>query len=358
MKLDFSLSRTCSTRMYSRSSRTGGEGKRMTITELARRLKLSTCTVSKIMNRSFTGFTYAPATIRRVEAAALKLGYVPNAHAQSLRTKRSMTVGVVVPSGLPYFTGALVESLEGSLRSLGFETVISHSTADHAKETHLIRNILGRGIDGLLWIPYSNLSPEKLEIPVGFPLVLLDRPGFGTRFPTVMTDNRGACRELASRIATAGQKSVVVLSSDCGDKSIFEREQGVSDVYGSRMKCVNAPNEQDAAFHKTAKILDKIAGKTLICLTQCLALGALQAIRDRNFRVGVHLGFASFDDLPLCDIWQPSICRIEQNIEGLGSEAVKLLVAKIQDPTVKQSLEIRIPARLIWNDSVLPFPAV
>ncbi|MEI6338823.1 MAG: LacI family DNA-binding transcriptional regulator [Verrucomicrobiota bacterium] len=328
----------------------------MTITELARRLNLSTCTVSKIMNRSFTGVTYASATIRRVEAAALKLGYVPNAHAQSLRTKRSMTIGVVVPSGIPYFTGALVESLEGSLRSIGFETIISHSTADCAKETHLIRNILGRGVDGLLWIPYSNLSPEELMIPISFPLVLLDRPGFGTKFPTVMTDNRGACRELASRIATAGQKSVMVLSSDCGDKSISEREQGVADVYRSEMKCVNAPNEQGAAYHKVSKILDKMAGKTLICLTQCLALGALQAIRDRDFRIGGHLGFASFDDLPLCDIWQPSICRIEQNIEGLGGEAVRLLVAKIQDPTVKQPLEIRMPARLIWDDSVLPSP--
>ena len=84
--------------MHTRSSRAGREGRWMTITELARRLNLSTCTVSKIMNRSFTGVTYASATIRRVEAAALKLGYVPNAHAQSLRTKRSMTIDVVVPA--------------------------------------------------------------------------------------------------------------------------------------------------------------------------------------------------------------------------------------------------------------------
>jgi len=132
--------------MHTRSSRAGREGRWMTITELARRLNLSTCTVSKIMNRSFTGVTYASATIRRVEAAALKLGYVPNAHAQSLRTKRNMTIGVVVPSGIPYFTGALVESLEGSLRSIRFATIISHSTADRARETHLIRNIFRRAI--------------------------------------------------------------------------------------------------------------------------------------------------------------------------------------------------------------------
>lgn len=330
----------------------------MTISQLSARLNLSICTISKILNRSFEGVTYAEGTIRRVEAAAIKFGYSPNVHARSLRTKRSMTIGMVVPAGIPYFTGSLVESIEGALRPLGFETFISHSTSDTVKEAHLINNIIGRGVDGLMLIPYSTgLSASELQIPAKFPLILLDRPGFNGRFPAVMTDNRGACRELAARIVDAGQKSVTVLSSDCGDLSISERAQGVSDVYGSRMKSVNAPNERGAACLVVSKLLNKMAGQTLICLTESLALGALRAIRDRGLEIGRDIGFACFDDLPLCDIWQPSICRIEQDIEGLGREAVRLLVEKIQSPATKQSLEIRIPARLIWGDSVLPSKA-
>lgn len=328
---------------------------RVTVSSLAKELQLSICTVSKILNRSFDGFTYAPETVRRVEAAAKRLGYVPNAYARSLRTKKSMTIGLVVPSGIPYFSGTLVESIERELRPLGYETIIGHSTDDVMLEKKLIKTMIGKGADALLWIPHgSKLRPQKLGIDADFPLVLLDRPGCSDSHPTVITDNETASRELASRIRKEGHERMVMLTSKDGDTSIAEREAGIRGVFPKGLTELKALNEIADAKKIINGISHKLKGSVLVCLTQNLALGALASLMENDLVLGADVGFASFDDLPLCEIWHPSLTRIQQNLDLLAKESVRLALEKVQQPACKQPLEVRIPANLIWGDSILP----
>jgi len=328
---------------------------KVTITSLAEELGLSTCTISKVLNKSFAGFSYAPATVRRVEALAKKRGYIPNLHARSLRTKRSMTIGLVVPSGIPFFTGILVEGIVRLLRSNGYETLVGHSTGDSDNEEHLVNNILERGVDGLLWIPFSDkLRPKDFGIGKEFPLVILDRPGCSKRFPTVITDNLTASHELAVELASMGVKEVALLTSDCGDRSISERETGVAQVFKTRVSRHVSPNEIEAAKQVAADLLPQLGERSLLCLTQLLAMGALQAMRDLALRPGLEIGFACFDNLPFCEVWHPTLCRVEQDIEVIVHESVRLLLEKIRDPQVRQPQEIRIAGRLIRGTSALP----
>lgn len=330
-----------------------GFKEKATVSSLARDLGLSTCTVSKILNRSFEGFTYAAETIRRVEKAAEKNNYIPNTHARSLRSKRSMTVAVAVPGGIPYFSGALVESIERELRPLGYETLVGHSTCEIPQETKLIQTLMGKGIDGLLWIPHGKkLRPTDLAIADTFPLVLLDRPGCSHRFPTVITDNEAASLDLARHIRDAGHGSVVMLTAPGDDDSIREREAGIRKIFGRKVTQINSANEMEDARKAIAAVATEIGESVLVCLSQNLALGALMALMERGVVPGVDVGFASFDDLPMCEIWQPSITRIQQNLELLAKEATRLLTDKMQDPACQQPLEVRVPAKLIWGRSV------
>ena len=331
---------------------------RVTVTSLARDLGLSTCTVSKILNRSFEGYSYAAETILRVESAAKEQNYIPNAQARSLRTKRSMTIGLVVPTGIPYFSGALVEHIERELRPCGYETIIGHSTGVAAHESKLIKTMLGKGIDGLLWIPHGKtLRPKDFSIADTFPLVLLDRPGCSHRLPTVVTDNEIASLELATRIRDAGHQAVVMLTANSDeDESISEREAGIRKIFGEAVTLIRSGNEMQEARRAITAVATEIRGSVLVCLTQNLAMGALKACLDLGIVPGVDVGFASFDDLPMCEIWQPSITRIQQNIELLAKESVRLLMQKMQTPGSQQPLEVRIPATLVWGSSVAQRP--
>jgi len=327
--------------------------KKATVSSLARELGLSTCTISKILNRSFDGFTYAPETIRRVEKAAKQNNYIPNTHARSLRSKRSMTVAVAVPAGIPYFSGALVENIQRELRPLGYETLVGHSTDEVSQESKLIQTLMGKGIDGLLWIPHGkHLRPKDLGIADTFPLVLLDRPGCSPRFPTVITDNEAASLDLARHIRDAGHGSVVMLTAPGDDDSIREREAGIRKIFGRKVTQINSANDLEDARKAVAAVATEIGEAVLVCLSQNLALGALTALMERGVIPGVDVGFASFDDLPMCEIWQPSITRIQQNLELLAKEATRLLMEKMRDPECQQPLEVRIPAKLTWGSSV------
>ena len=326
---------------------------KVTVSSLARELGLSTCTVSKILNRSFDGFTYAPETIRKVENAAKKQGYIPNFHARSLRTKRSMIIGLVVPSGIPYFSGTLVENIERELRPFGYETIVGHSISDHTAESRLVKAMISKGIDGLFWIPNGKkLRPDSFQLDASFPLVLLDRPGCSSKFPTVITDNTAASEELAKRIKLSGHSTITMLTSEKNDDSILERESGIRRVFGANIHKITWVNEIEAARQSIQPMLTNLEGTALVCLSQNLSLGALSALVEAQYNLGPDISFASFDDLPLCDIWNPKITRIQQNLDLLAAEAVRLLMEKIQLPNRQQPLEVRIPARLIWGTSV------
>jgi len=328
---------------------------KVTITEIARELNLSTCTISKILNRSFDKVSYAKATILRVEETAKRMGYSPNIHARSLRTNRSMTIGVVMPAGAPYFFGSLVERLEASLRPKGYETIMGHSIAGGEAEKRLVRSLLDRGVDGLIWVPNGkSLNSDDFGLTNSFPLVQLDRPGGSRQFPAVLTDNRAASEALARCIADQGHRDILVLSAVDEDDSLLEREEGVQEVFGNEIERLYAPGNIEASCDAVARSLNLIRNRVLVSLSQPLALGALLAMQRHGLSIGKDVGFASFDNLPLCEIWQPSICRIEQDIDRLCSETVRLLFNKIEGRSTSKVKEIRVPARLIWGTSVPP----
>ena len=332
--------------------------KTVTVTSLARHLGLSVCTVLKILNRSFKGVSYSPATIRRVDAAARSQGYTPNVHARSLRTRRSMTVGLVLPSGIPHFSGALGESLESHLRSGGYDTIVGHSSDNAEQERRLISAMMARFVDGLLWLPHgSRLRPRDLGFRDNFALVLLDRPGLSDRFPTVLTDNEQASRRLAERVRSVGHRRVVMLSAPSDDGSLLEREAGVRAVFGSAARRVQTLNTVPAASASVEKYLpDLRGGAALLCLTQNLALGAVEALLRHRLRLGTEISFASFDSPPFCEIWHPGMTRIEQDLDLMASQAVRLVLQKIAEPHARQPLSVRIPGRLVWGDTVADRP--
>ncbi len=194
-----------------------------------------------------------------------------------------MTVAVAVPGGIPYFSGALVENIERKLRPLGYETLVGHSTCEISQETKLIRTLMGKGIDGLLWIPHGKkLRPKDLAIADTFPLVLLDRPGCSHRFLTVITDNEAASLDLARHIRDAGHGSVDMLTAPGYDDSIREREAGIRKIFERRVTQINSANDMEDARKAIAAVATEIGESVLVCLSQNLALGALMALMERG----------------------------------------------------------------------------
>lgn len=331
--------------------------KKTSITSLARRLNLSTCTVSKILTRSFKGCTYAPETIRRVESLARQLGYRPNLHARSLRTQKSRLIGLILPTAQLHFFGALTESIEMALRDAGYQILVTHSRENPAMETEMVRFLLDRGVDGLLWAPVARqVRLGSLGISDIFPLVLLDSPGCSSKIPLVATDNRNAARDLAFRLKQLGHQTVAVLSTTEADRSIWERLQGIQEVFPSHLHVLNTKNEIASARHAVQALAKGPRAVTaLVSLSQTLSLGAISGLRDLGWNIPTRISFAGFDDFPLASHWTPPLTVIRQDIEALARKATELLLARIQKPSRSSTVE-RIPPILEWRQSVAAIP--
>lgn len=327
--------------------------KRVTMDDVARRLNLSTCTVSKILTRSFEGCTYTPKTIRRVESMARRLGYRPNLHARSLRTQKSRLIGLLLPTAQIQFFGALTESIEMAMRSAGYQIMVTHSRENPAAETQQARLLLDRGIDGLLWVPVARqVRLGSLGVSDTFPLVLLDSPGCSSQIPLVATDNHNAARELAVRLKQFGHRTVAVLSATGADRSIEERLQGIRAVFLSHLHVLNAKNEI-AAARKAVQALAKgpRTVTALVTLSQPLSLGAISGLRDLGWEIPHRISFAGFDDFPLASHWTPPLTVIRQDIETIARKATNRLLSRIQEPSCSSVVE-RVPSILEWRQSV------
>lgn len=326
---------------------------RVTILELSRILGLSTCTVSRVLNRSFVGFTYAEETIKRVEKCAAKMGYVPNAQAKGLRMNKSMLVGLVLPSAEVGVFGALTHRLEVDLRKQGYQLLITHTRNEASVEKELIRTMLARGIDGLLWIPSRMVvRPAAMGLRLPFPVVIVDRPHCSTKIPFVATDNRAASRLLAERISACGHRQLAAVNAPHGDRSMQERLQGLADVYGGNLHVTDIPNDAAEAKRAVLALLEQPGPPSVIvALSESLAMGALSALREKNLDLPADISFASFDAFPLSDYWHPPITLIRQDLDRVASESVRLLLKYIANPGLPVE-NLRIPAALEWRESV------
>ena len=325
----------------------------VTILDLSKALGLSTCTVSRVLNRSFAGFTYSKETIKRVEEYAAKMGYVPNAQAKGLRMNKTMLVGLVMPSAEVGVFGALTHRLEVALRKRGYQLLIAHSRYEAAVEKELIRTILARGIDGLLWIPSRMLiRPEAMGLSLPFPVVIVDRPRCSTKIPFVATDNRAASRILAQRMLACGHRKITVINASRNDRSMQERVEGIADVYNSNIQVVDVPNDAAEARSAVIHLLEQPRHPTgIVALSETLTIGALSALREKNLAIPEEISFASFDSFPLSDYWHPPVTLIRQDLDKVASESVNLLLKYIANPGLPVE-NLRIPAALEWRESV------
>ncbi len=331
--------------------------KKVTITDLAAKLNLSTCTVSKILNRSFDGFTYSKTTIKRVDAAASKMGYIPNAQARSLRTRKTFLIGFLLPSAQINVFGCLTDHLEVELRKRGYEVLIAHSQNNPVIEEELLRVFHSRGIDGLIWIPTRmKVTTHGGGAGLPFPTVILDRPDCTKHLPFVATANFEACRELAERIRDCGHRHIGVIQASADDRSMLERQRGLEAGMRIRLSVVDIANDTAAA---KGAVIDMMRGKdrpsAVIALSELLAIGSLAGLRELDLQVGREVSFAAFDDFPLAAHWSPRITSVNQNVPELARAGIEVLFELMSDPSAKVR-NVRVPASLEWRESITRIP--
>lgn len=310
--------------------------------DVARLAQVSVATVSYVVNGGPKPVSRAAR--ERVEAAIQQLGYRPHAIARSLRTGRTRTIGLVVPTLLTSFMAHLVTEVEDNLARHGHELILASSHENNERERRLLEILADRSIDGLLFIPTSadekSAKAANAFLASGIQTVFIDRFIGGVQADVVMTDHVGAARMVTQYLIAQGARDIALVSFSEQASSALERIQGYREalveaelpVDESRIVVVKYASGQEASQAVADHVAAKGVPDAVLCTSDTFLTAVIRALRELGVRVPTDVlvagGFAPSTS-PWHDLLDPPPPIVRQNYQLIAERAVTFLMERI-----------------------------
>lgn len=307
----------------------------MTIREVARIAGVSIATVSRAVNSSGAVSREARAAI---DQAIRESGFRPNNIGRQLKTARTRTIGVLVPSlKNPIFADAIA-GLERVAAESGYSLFFASSGYRAEKETAAVETFLQSRVEGMVLTVADENASRALDTlaATALPFVLLFNPAKRRHVSTVSIDNRRAAREIVDALLDMGHQRIVMIAGRLSesDRSV-ERRAGYEDALRSRGLPV--PGVVEVGFETTdlaAQVgeLDERedAPTAYFCSTDMLAISAIRALSARGRRVPGDVSVAGFDGIAIGEHLAPSLATAVQPAEQMGEWAARHLLERIE----------------------------
>ncbi|MCR4391933.1 MAG: LacI family transcriptional regulator [Candidatus Acetothermia bacterium] len=324
----------------------------MTIRDVAERAGVSVATVSHVINGTRK---VAPDTAERVRRAMEELDYQPNAVAQSLRTRVTHAIGVVVSDITNPFFATLVRGAEDAAVAAGYSVIVCNSDEDPSKEDSYVRLLLRRRMDGLLIAPVRDgANPAVQELAERrMPFVFIDRKASGVPADAVLSDNIGGAYQATRHLIERGHRRIGIVLGIPGATTTEERFAG----YRQALKQEGIPcSEELVAWGgyrveggraAAAQLLSLADPPTAIFSTNNqMTVGVLRELFLRRIPVPDKVAVVSFDDLEWAEMVVPPLTVVAQHPYEIGHRAFERLLARLNGSGEEGFREVRVPVDL------------
>ena len=198
----------------------------MDIQEAARLAKVSTATVSRVINNSSS---VRPATSEHVRRIVEQTNYVPNGSARSLRTRHSKLFGLIVSDAKNPFFPELIDGFDASATAHGIDVIFTHTNYEPQRLEHCLRRMVERNVDGIALMP-SEIEHHALArvAQLKIPLVLLDQAE-GSGFHSITADFESGYNEAVRRLKRLGHVDIGFISGPISFASVKRRREAFRD---------------------------------------------------------------------------------------------------------------------------------
>lgn len=318
--------------------------KKTTIKDIAKKTGLSTTSVSRVLNGKSEKYRIAEKSKQIIEAAALELNYVANHFAASLKSGKSNTIGLIVPSLSNPFFANIASNINAEVRKYGYTTIIVDSDENVEIEKTVLQQFIARNIEGLIIIPCGKeMEHIKHVYDQGLPLVLLDRYFEELEIPFVSTDNFEGAYMAANLLINHGHKSILciqgIIDSTPNKLRVKGFKQAMKDAGIENFKVVGDAFSIENGFSETKILLqNKVRPTAIFTLSNTIAMGCLKALKEENLRIPQDISLITFDDHLYLDFLATPITSIAQPVEAICKIALKNLMSNLNEKerSVKQ----------------------
>ena len=336
--------------------RTGGKSTSITMRDVAKTSGFSPATVSIVLNNAPLAQYIAPATKKKIEEAARKLGYRPNAMARFLRSKRTHSVGVMLMDITDPYCTPILRGIENSLYQASYAPILADAHNQKNRFERALEMLLERHVEALIVVANWTFVDihllgdfNKRNIPVA--TIGWELPGDTTS--SVMVDNEAGGRLAIEHLHKLGHRKIAFIR---GPKMLIDsapRWKGIQKFATGAGYEIDAslvaqlpdsldPNSGfDGGFRLTEELLQKRKKFTaLVAFDDLTAMGAIRALTKAGMTVPEHCSVAGFDDVALSAMSAPSLTTVRQPLESMGNLAVNAVLEGINASQEKREWTI------------------
>ncbi len=329
---------------------------RVTISDVARRANVSKTAVSFAFN---SPGQLSPDTRDRILHIAGELGYRPDPVARTMTTKRTGSIGLLLPQAVhtafanPFYP-LVIEGISSVCDAHEYSLLLVSPVRGSVEEA------LGRAaVDGFI-----SIGMDEAELPIShilrreMPVVLVDAGDREGETPRVNISDRVGARECARHLLELGHRDVLVVAIQSYDETRplqgvpFERLSG----YQQAFEQAGIPWREDRVFFArptreagrevVLAAMRKGSYTAVLAMADILALGAYDAAQHLGMRIPCDISIAGFDDLPIAGLLHPPLTTVAQPVRETGARAATLLIRSLQDgPGGSEVLETQLCVR-------------
>ena len=330
-----------------------------TIHDIARKLNLSASTVSRALKENPV---ISEATRNKVKRIAEEMGYRPNILAANLRTKRTNTIGVIVPLINRHFFSSVISGIEDVAYNRGFAVTISQSNDNLEKENKIARALFANRVDGLILsigMETNTIDHLKLFSERNIPIVFFDRIVDEIEAHKIVVDDYGGSFRATQHLISQGAKNIAHIGGPLHLKIYEFRQNGYFDALketglkiDNSLIVNNSLSREEGTLAIKKLMQNKIKPDAIFCANDTTALSVIIYLKQMGINVPDDIAVVGFSNEPFSEVVTPSISTIKQPGFEIGQKAAQLLIQQIlhedEEPDYKT---IVMPTELIIRES-------
>jgi LacI family transcriptional regulator len=293
---------------------------------------------------------------------ARKMGYIPNLIARQLNSRRTFTIGIVVPDLENSFFSYIVDSMIDYATEHNYYVILTVSREKESIEKQNIENLIGMRVDGLLVCLSQETTNKQVFTTVGkmkIPLVFFDRAFNNMKFSRVAFNDKPGAVNSINRIIQEGYTKIAKFAGYSSTNIGKERLEGFIETLTKNKIPVRNEWIIEGGFelkdgYESFKKLNSSGNlpEVIFAVNDRVALGAYKAANEAGLKIPEDIGIFGYGFNEITDFFNPQLTVINQDPRKMGLESIKLLINEIETKTKKGKSIIFIEEEFLWRKSV------
>ena len=327
-----------------------------TISDVAKLAGVAPVTVSRVINNAEN---VSPATREKILQAIDRLGYVPSGVAQSLRSKRTRSLALLVPDITNIFWPTVARGIEDAAQNRGYSILLCNTDEDLEKQRRYLDVVVSQRVAGVIIAPHDSSAKHLVKLRQrDIPTVIIDRHIEGWDVDTVHSDSVSGARALVRHLIDLGHRRIAIVTGPRDTSTAEDRVTG----YRLALSEAGLPVDERMIKHgefrsdSRARLTEQLLAKeprptAIFTANNVIVMRVLDALIANGIRIPQDMALVCFDDLPNISSVFPFFTVADQPAYEMGINAAQLLFSRIDAEVALKPRHVILPTRLIIRHS-------